>query len=236
VMIEHLLDEALIWALRRQGDRLSWADIQNAKMTEEIGLAQPVEYAEAERRTIATHESGHAVVAWLVGKGRKLDVLSIIKRKDALGLLAHSEEEERFLKTRTEMDALIAIAFGGMVAEEIFFGEASSGVASDLKAATIAACQMIGSLGMGSTLISSMALETGGGGNIVAKVLSSDSGRDEVEDVLREAKAEVRKLLERNQPIVEALRDALLERDELVGAEILEVIASVGTPALEAKV
>ena len=160
VMIEHLLDEALIWALRRGGDRLSWDDIQNAKMTEEIGLAQPVEYAEAERRTIATHESGHATVAWLVGKGRKLEVLSIIKRKDALGLLAHSEEEERFTKTRTEMEALIAIAFGGMVAEEIFFGEASPGVASDLQAATIAACQMIGSLGMGSTLISSAALET----------------------------------------------------------------------------
>jgi cell division protease FtsH len=233
VMIEHLLDEALIWALRRQGDRLSWADIQNAKMTEEIGLAQPVEYAEAERRTIATHESGHAVVAWLVGKGRKLDVLSIIKRKDALGLLAHSEEEERFLKTRAEMEALIAIAFGGMVAEEIFFGEASSGVASDLKAATLAACQMIGSLGMGRTLISSAALETGGGGNIVAKVLSSDAGHDEVEEVLRHAKAEVRELLERNQSVVEGLRDALLERDELVGAEILEVIASVGAPALE---
>jgi ATP-dependent Zn protease len=236
VMIEHLLDESLIWALRRQGDRLSWADIQNAKMTEEIGLAQPVEYAEAERRTIATHEAGHAVVAWLVGKGRKLDVLSIIKRKDALGLLAHSEEEERFLKTRTEMEALIHIAFGGMVAEELFFGEASSGVASDLKAATIVACQMIGSLGMGSTLISSMALETGGGGNIVAKVLSSEDGHDEVEDVLRKAKTEVRELLERNQAVIEGLRDALLERDELVGAEILEVIASVGAPVLEGKV
>jgi ATP-dependent Zn protease len=81
-----------------------------------------------------------------------------------------------------------------------------------------------------------MALETGGGGNIVAKVLSCDAGRDEVEDVLRKAKAEVRQLLERNQPIVEALRDALLERDELVGAEILDVIASVGTPAIEAHV
>ena len=236
VMIEHLLDEALIWALRRQGDRLSWADIQNAKMTEEIGLAQPVEYAEAERRTIATHEAGHAVVAWLVGKGRKLDVLSIIKRKDALGLLAHSEEEERFLKTRTEMEALIRIAFGGMVAEEMFFGEAGSGVASDLKAATIAACQMIGSLGMGTTLISSAALETAGGSNIVAKVLSNEDGHDEVEDVLRRAKAEVRTLLESNQCVVEGLRDALLERDELVGAEILEVIASVGSPALEAHV
>jgi cell division protease FtsH len=140
------------------------------------------------------------------------------------------------LKTRTEMEALIYIAFGGMVAEELFFGEASSGVASDLKAATIAACQMIGSLGMGSTLISSAALETGGGGNIVAKVLSNEAGRDEVEDVLRHAKAEVRKLLDTNQHFVEGLRDALLERDELVGAEILEVIASVGSPALESQI
>jgi ATP-dependent Zn protease len=123
-----------------------------------------------------------------------------------------------------------------MVAEEIFFGEASSGVASDLKAATVAACQMIGALGMGSTLISSAALETGGGGNIVAKVLSSDAGHDEVEEVLRQAKAEVRELLERHQSIVEGLRDALLERDELVGAEILEVIASIGAPALGAQV
>jgi hypothetical protein len=88
---------------------------------------------------------------------------------------------------------------------------------------------------MGSTLISSAALETGGGGNIVAKVLSTEDGHDEVEDVLRRAKAEVRDLLERNQCVVEGLRDALLERDELVGAEILEVIASVG-PALEAQI
>ncbi len=105
VMIEHLLDEALIWALRRGANRLSWDDIQQAKMTEEIGLAQPVEYTEAERRTIATHEAGHATVAWLVGKGRNLEVLSIVKRKDALGLLSHSETEERFTKTKSEMRA-----------------------------------------------------------------------------------------------------------------------------------
>ena len=118
-------------------------------MTEEIGLAQPVEYTEAERRTIATHEAGHATVAWLVGKGRKLEVLTIIKRKDALGLLSHSEEEERFTKTKSEVRALIDIAFGGMVAEELFFGESSTGVAGDLQAATLSACQMVGLMGMG---------------------------------------------------------------------------------------
>ncbi|HUC35611.1 MAG TPA: AAA family ATPase, partial [Acidimicrobiales bacterium] len=212
VMIEHVLDEALVWALRRGADRLSWADVQQAKMTEEIGLAQPVEYTEAERRTIATHESGHATIAWLAGRGRKLDVLSIVKRKEALGLLAHSDEEERFTKTRSEIYALVQIAFGGMVAEELYFGETSSGVASDLQAATSAACQMVGSLGMGSTLISAAALETPGTYNIVSKVLSTDAGRDEVEALLRKAKAEACEMLESNHHVVEALRDALLER------------------------
>ena len=226
VMIEHLLDESLVWALRRGADRLSWDDLQHAKMTEEIGLAQPVEYTEAERRTIATHEAGHATVAWLVGKGRKLEVLTIVKRREALGLLSHSEEEERFTKTKTEMRALIEIAFGGMVAEELFFGEASTGVAGDLQAATTNACQMIGLLGMGTTLISSAAAEYPAGG-IVSKVLADESARDEVEALLAAAKESVTTMLEEHRPVVEALRDALLHKDELIGDAILDVIRTV---------
>jgi cell division protease FtsH len=227
VMLEHLLDESLVWALRRGGTSLSWADVQHAKMTEEIGLPQPVEYAEAERRTIATHEAGHATVAWLAGKGRKMEVLSIVKRREALGLLSHSEEEERFTKTRSEIEALIHIAFGGMAAEEIFFGETSSGVAADLQAATVAACQMVGSLGMGNTLVSAAALDMPG--NIVSKVTSTDAGREEVDAMLRDAKTKVRAMIDDNRHVTEALRDALLEREELVGSEILAVIAQAGS-------
>ncbi|HEY3942685.1 MAG TPA: AAA family ATPase [Acidimicrobiales bacterium] len=236
VMIEHLFDEALVWALRRGADRLDWADLTKAKMTDEIGLAAETMYAEGERTMIATHESGHATVAWLVGKGRKLDVLSIVRRKGALGLLAHSETEERFTKTRSELRALIEIAFGGMVAEEVFFGESSSGVAGDLKAATDWACQMIGALGMGSTLVSSASLEVPGAGNLAAKVLATDSGREEVESVLRDAKDSVRTMIEAHRGTVVALRDALLDRNELVGDEILTVIegARPGPAALGA--
>jgi ATP-dependent Zn protease len=175
-------------------------------------------------------------VAWLVGKGRKLEVLTIIKRKEALGLLSHSEEEERFTKTKSEVRALIDIAFGGMVAEELFFGEASTGVAGDLQAATLSACQMVGLLGMGSTLVSSAAMEYPAGG-IVSKVLSTDSGRGEVEELLAAAKASVTQMLGDHRNVVEALRDALLEREELIGDDILEVIrgsqpglARVGVP------
>ena len=230
VMIEHLMDESLVWALRRGAGRFSLEDLHRAKMTEEIGLAQPVEYTEAERRTIATHEAGHATVAWLVGKGRKLEVLTIVKRNEALGLLSHSEVEERYTKTKSEVRALIDIAFGGMVAEELFFGEASTGVAGDLQAATLNACQMVGLLGMGRSLVSAAAMEYPAGG-IVSKVLSTDGGRDEVEELLAAAKASVTTMLDEHRDVVESLRDALLERDELIGDEILQVIRTAQTPA-----
>ncbi len=227
VQIEHLLDEALVWALRRGADRLSWADILKARMTAEIGLAQPVEYTEAEQRTIATHEAGHATVAWLVGKGRRLDVLTIIKRKESLGLLSHTPIEERFTRSRSESEALIQIAFGGMAAEELFFGETSSGVSGDLAAATRLACEMIGGYGMGHTLISALATERG----IAEAVLSSDEGRQDVEAVLRQAKITASNLLKVNRRVVEALRDALVERQELIGDEIREVIVAAGPSA-----
>src|SRR5205807_3806728 len=176
VAIEHIFDEGLVWALRDGRMAMDWSDVQQAKMTEEIGLKQPVEYTDEERRTIATHEAGHATVAYLVGSGRKLEVLSIIKRRDALGLLAHSDIEERFTKTRTEIVSLIQIAMGGMVGEELFFGEAGTGPAGDLQAATLAAAQMVGSLGMAGSLISYDAMQMQAAANVVAKVLASDVG------------------------------------------------------------
>jgi ATP-dependent Zn protease len=225
VMIEHLFDEALVWALRDGRESMDWTDVHQAKMTEEIGLKQPVEYTDDERRTIATHESGHAVVAYLVGVGRKLEVLSIVKRKDALGLLAHSDTEERYTRTRTELIAAIQISFGGMTAEELFFGEAGTGPGGDLAAATRIAAQMVGSFGMAGTLVSFDAVEAGPvSQGIVSKVLANDDARRAVERILERAKSDVRALLDVNRDLVEALRDELLRHDELVGDEILAVI------------
>ena len=166
------------------------------------------------------------MIAWLAGVDRKLEVLSIVKRADALGLLAHSDTEERFTRTRPEIVALMRIAMGGLVAEEQWFGEISSGPAGDLQAATTAACQMVGSLGMGPSLVSYDAMVVGGAGNLAAKVLSDEAGRTAVEALLEEARAVAERLVVSNAHILEALRDALLERDELVGDEILEVIRS----------
>src|SRR5205823_9951026 len=153
--------EALIVALRHGRDAMTWSDVMAAKLVEDIGLPHQESYTRDERRQIATHEAGHAVAAYLCGEGRVLEVLSIIKRRDALGLLGHSESEERFTKTRTELEALLKIALGGMAAEEIFEGESGTGPAGDLAHATQIAAEMIGSLGLGGSLVSFRAVTEG---------------------------------------------------------------------------
>jgi cell division protease FtsH len=225
VMIEHVFDEGLVWALRAGRMAMDWSDVQQAKMTEEIGLKQPVEYTDEERRTIATHEAGHATVAYLVGQNRKLEVLSIIKRRDALGLLSHSDGEERFTRTRSELLGMMKIAFGGMSAEELFFGESGTGPSGDLVHATRIAAQMVGAYGMAGSLVSYEAIEAGPiAQGIVGKVLGNEDARGAVEKLLAQAKADVQTLLDHHRHLVIALRDELLDKSELVGDEIVDVL------------
>ena len=227
-MIEHLFDEALLVALRDGRREMNLNDIHEAKLTDEIGIKQPVVYTEVDRAAVATHEAGHATVAYFLGKGRRLEVLSIIKRRDSLGLLAHGDEEERFTRSRTEIEAGIAIALGGLVSEELFFGESGTGPAADLGGATALAAQMVGSFGMAGSLISYDAIAEGvmARTNLVAKVLGDKDSKNRVEDILDKQKAKVAALLEENKDVVVSLRDALIARDELVGDEILQVIES----------
>jgi ATP-dependent Zn protease len=226
VMIEHLFDEALLLALRDGRRQMNFADVMEAKFAEEIGLKQAVMYTEYDRRAVAVHEAGHATVAHFLGQNRRLEVLSIIKRRGSLGLLAHGDEEERFTRTKTELEAAIAIALGGMAAEELVLGESGTGPASDLMTATQLAAQMVGSFGMAGSLISYDAVSHGpiGGANLVAKVLADEEGKERVEDILAAQKERVLEVLAENRDVHTALTGALVERDELVREEILEVI------------
>jgi cell division protease FtsH len=226
VMIEHLLDEALLVALRSGRDGMSLSDIYEAKMTEEIGLRQPVSYTDEERNSVATHEAGHAVAAYLVGTTRRMEVLSIIKRRSSLGLMAHTDIEERFTQSKSELMAAVGIALGGMAAEEVFLGETGTGPGSDLASATQIAALMVGALGMAGSLISYEAVAEGmvSRTNLVGKVLADPDAKRQVEDLLHAQKERIEGLLVENRDLVEALRDALIARDELVGEEILTVI------------
>jgi ATP-dependent Zn protease len=124
------------------------------------------------------------------------------------------------------MKALIQIAMGGQTAEELFFGDVSTGPAGDLAYATNIAAQMVGAAGMAGSLVSFSAVQTHAlsDTNLVGRVLGDGPGREAVEKLLREQKDLVVSLMQDNMHLVEALRDALLERDELIGSEIVEVL------------
>jgi cell division protease FtsH len=226
VQIEHLLDEALVNAVRRGAAGMSWSDLEHARLVTQVGLGQPVGYTEHEQRLIATHEAGHAVTAHLLAPHRRLEILTIIKRAGSLGLLAHGDREDVYTRSRKEMEALIGIAFGGQVAEELFFGDVSTGPSGDLSYATNVAAQMIGAAGMSETLISFAAAPSSafGGGDLVSRVMGDGTGRRLMEELLTRRKQEVRSLLAANRHLVAALRDALLERHELIGREIEQVL------------
>ncbi|TXH42323.1 MAG: AAA family ATPase [Actinobacteria bacterium] len=224
--LENLFDEALVEALRRGSRAMNLRDVHAARLVADVGLGQPVAYTDHEARLIATHEAGHAVVAHIVAPQRRLEVLTIIKRKDALGLLAHNDTEDVYTRSRSELLALIQIAFGGMVAEELFFGETSTGPSSDLNYATTVAAQMVGAAGMVGSLINLSAVQGGAMSdtNLVGRVIADGPSREAVERLLSEQKLVARRVLEQHRGMLENLRDALLERHELVGTEILEIL------------
>jgi ATP-dependent Zn protease len=227
-MIEHLFDEALVSAVRRGESSMCWKDVEQARLVEEVGTGQPVGYTAHEKRLIATHEAGHATMAWLTAPQRRLEVLTIVKRRSALGLLAHGDREEVYTRSRKELTSMVQIALGGQCAEELFFGDVSTGPGGDLLFATNTAAEMIGAHGMEDSLVSYLAIQNSSFSdtNIVGRVLADDRGRDAVEGLLQRNKTLTKELMAQNTHLVKALRDALLDREELVGHEITDVLES----------
>jgi ATP-dependent Zn protease len=224
VRIEKLFDEALMIALRNGRREMTIADVTHAQLAVEVGLAQDAGYHPDEKRRVAIHESGHALAAVLAGRDVRL--ASILRRSSSLGLVAHAEADERYLRTPAEAAELITIALAGRAAELHEFGSASSGIASDLSAATTIACQLIGQLGGGDSLVSFEAALIPGAGNLVAKVLSDDSARLKVDELLNSCADRAACIMLEHRVALIALADALCMYDELDGQQVHRVLAA----------
>jgi cell division protease FtsH len=224
VRIERLLDEALIIALRKGRKVLTIEDLIEAQLITEVGLAQDVGYQPDERRRIAIHEAGHAVTAVLVG--RDVRVASILRRSATLGLVAHDDGEERHLRTPSELRDLIVVALAGRAAEIQEYGEASTGIASDLAAATSIAAQLIGMVGAGESLLSLEAAEMHMAGNITAKVLADERSRAQADEIMHNSADKSACMLLEHRGALLAVADALCEHDELTGDLVHEIVAA----------
>jgi cell division protease FtsH len=230
VAISHIINTALPLALMKGRLALTLQDLTEAKVEFETGEKDTAAvYTDEELRRVAFHEAGHATVAYFLGEGRRLDVLSIVKRRDSLGMLAHSDAEERFTRTKGEYEVLLRIAMGGKASEQLFFGEVSSGPAGDLVAATRIAAQMVGAFAFGKSIVSMAADDASGplSGGLVSTVLGDRQMRADAEKLLNEAYADSEAVLRRHSGVVTALAEALVDRRELIGSEIITVIESV---------
>ena len=222
VRIERILDEALIIALRHGRRAMTVEDVIEAQLITDVGLSHEVGYHPDERRRVAIHEAGHALTAAVAG--RDIRIASILRRGGALGLVSHTEANERHLRTPTEAFNLMAIALAGRAAEIQEFGEASSGIASDLQVATTIAAQLVGQLGAGDSLISLEAAAMPTAANLVAKVLADEASRQKVDQMLFDAADAAACLVLEHRYALINLTNALLDYDELTGAEVKAIV------------
>jgi cell division protease FtsH len=229
-MIKNVVNEALIFALQDGRDALRWDDLWQAKLVEEIGLKQPTKYTEREKEMVATHEAGHAVASYSLERGElQIQVITIQKREGALGLVHGQEIEEMFTRSQRQILARIQVGLAGLVAEDIWYGQTTTGPSSDLETATKLAAAYVGLFGMGKSLISVAAIQPSMmDGDPIRNVLSDPERRKEIDDLLNSCRRQVRQLLESKRLVVEGIREALLEREELIGDEIEELMARLG--------
>jgi ATP-dependent Zn protease len=229
-MIQNIVNEALIFALQDGRDALRWDDLWQAKLTEEIGLKQAVKYSPREKEMVALHEASHAVASYsLEREDMQIQVITIQKRESALGLVSTQEIEEMFLRTQKQLLARIQVSLAGLVGEEIWFGQTTTGPSSDLVNASRSAAAYVGLFGMGKSLVSAGAMGTSMmDGDPIGTVLRDPERRKEVDAILEECRSRVRTLLQQKRHAVEGVRDALLDREELIGDEIEALMADLG--------
>ncbi len=223
VKIEKLLDEALIIALRYSRTSMTVTDVLQAQLVTEIGVAHEMGYHPDERRRIAIHEAGHALAAVLTRRDVKM--ASVLRRSSALGLVAHGDVEERFLKTPSDARDLIAVALAGRAAELQEYGEASSGISSDLAVATNIASQLVGQLGNGPGLLSLEAAAMPTAANLVAKVLSDEPSRQAAEALLAEGADRAATMTSKYRDALLRIANGLCESDEMEGDQIKAIVA-----------
>ena len=220
VDIKTNINEALIVAHDNGRDRLNYRDWLAARDMRQLGLKQPITKMTADdKRAIAYHEAGHAVVAHFMRLDHRILKASIIRMGDALGVVQRSDREERYTRRATEIEADIMIALGSRAVEEEFLQTKMTGADSDMQTATYLAMSYCGQHGMGPSLLAVPSQNALGG---VPEPLMRIA-----DAMLDQLYVETRRLVRDKAPAVHAVANALLEKGELIGEELDEIFAMV---------
>jgi cell division protease FtsH len=230
--LANLVNEAALLAARRGHEKVTSEDFSDALERIVLGAERKVMLSEDDRRRTAYHEAGHAIVGMLTPGADPVRKVSIIPRGQALGVTFSAPDADRFNFDERHLLAQIKVALGGRVAEEIVFGDLTTGAESDIQQLTRIARSMVGRWGM-SRAIGPIAVIPMDGVNPLLPGASETSEAtqrlvdEEVRRIVETAHAETSGLLRTHRANLDALVGMLLERETLDEAD---AYAAAGLP------
>jgi cell division protease FtsH len=234
--LANVINEAALLTARTNGKQISMAAMEEAIDRVMAGPERKsVLLSESERKLIAYHEGGHALVGHAMANADPVHKVTIIPRGRALGYTQALPTEDKFLVTRAEMQDQLAMLLGGRTAEELIFHEPTSGAANDIEKATQIARNMVTEYGMSERM---GARKFGSGDAEPFLGMAQSHGRDYSEEIASAIDEEIRRLIEsahdeawevlvEYRDVLDNLVLNLLEKETLSRKEVLEVFATV---------
>ena len=240
--LANIINEAALRAVRHGRVIVSEADLEESIETVIAGYQKKnAVLSDEEKRVVAYHEIGHALVAAKQSNSAPVQKITIIPRTSgALGFTMQVDEGEKHLLTKVELENKIATLTGGRAAEEVVFGAVTTGAANDIEQATKLACAMIARYGM-SEDFGMVAFET-----LQNRYLGGDAGMNCSEETRRAIEQQVialvksqhekaRRILEENRAILDELAARLYERETITGEEFMQILRAAEARQGEAR-
>ncbi len=226
--LENVLNEAAILAVREDRDKITMENLDEAIDRVIMGPAKRSRtYSDREKRLVAVHETGHAIIGLKLEDADMVQKVTIIPRGMAGGYNLMTPREEKYLNTKSDFLSRITGLLGGRVAEEIVFNEITSGAYNDIERATIIARDMVMSYGMSN--LGPIQYEKRGGNVFLGRDYSSQQNYSgeiafeidkEVRHIIDVCYEKAKKLISDNRELLDKITDALIEYETLTNEQI----------------
>jgi cell division protease FtsH len=234
--LRNLVNEAALWATRQNKDRVEMSDFETARDKVLMGAKREEVLTEHEKRMTAYHESGHALLAWILPGADRVHKVTVVPRGRALGVTQLLPEEDRFNIGEHALRTRLTFMLGGRAAEKLVYDEYSAGAEDDLKRATQLARRMVAHWGM-SERLGPVAFRTSEEHPFLGREMSEPREfsehtaqliDEETVAILHAAADQARSLLSEHRDRLDRLAQALIEKEELGDAELETIL---GPPA-----
>lgn len=226
--LENLINEAALLAARADKQQVEQIDLERAKDKVAMGAERrSLVLSDEMKRLVAYHETGHALVARMLPNADPVNKITIVPRGRALGLTQYLPDEDRVM-TRSRLNAMLAWMLGGRAAEELAFGDVSTGAQDDIKRATQLARAMVCDYGMSNLGLIALGHDPGDGLGVMDYSPATAERVDaEVQRLLAEAYTFAKLTLSQNRHILDHVSAVLLDQETLDGPEFERIVASL---------